>query len=363
MALDGRGSAPPGVEALAIPHSGNLVNALRWNAYGGGPVTLEQAQQRRRHEPLAEIYQLKGSSAAHPLLSPNDEWADFSIRRHFRDDRPQGVGAYWRRLLAQGMAFEERLGVNPHQLGAVGGSDSHYAAGTYDERDVNFDRSPQGRGSVFPKDLGGWEGFQTPVKASHGSGGLTGVWAEGEHAGGAVCGHAPPGDLRHLGAAHQAAPVRRLWIGRPAGRRGRSGGGGPSPRRADGAGAAPGRSRPGRCAELLRMGRAGPGSGRLQRLQVVKGELESAGSEWLYRAAHAAPERVRSLAPVREYLESAGAQVRERVFDLACSDGGPAGPGDPPLPRQRRDGQLGGLLRFRGQGRVRPAGAVDGPGL
>ena len=318
--MDGQRAA--GVEALAIPHSGNLFNALRWNAYGGGPVTLAQAQQRRRHEPLAEIYQLKGSSAAHPLLSPNDEWADFSIRRHFRDDRPQGVGAYWRRLLAQGMAFEERLGVNPHRLGAVGGSDSHYAAGAYDERDVNFDRSPQGRGSVFPKDLGGWEGFQTPVKASHGSGGLTGVWAEGNTRAALFAAmrrretfatSGPRIRLRLFGGFGLAARLADADDPAAAGHRHGVPMGQVLHRDGQGPGGAP---------SFFAWAVRDPGSGRLQRLQVVKGELESAGSEWLYRAAHAAPERVRSLAPVREYLESAGAQVRERVFDLACSDGG-----------------------------------------
>ena len=317
------GQSADGVEVLAIPHSGNLVNQLWWNAYGGGPVTLAQAEQRRRHEPLAEIYQQKGSSAAHPLLSPNDEWAGFSIRRHFQEgERPWGVGAYWRRLLGQGMAFEERLGVNPHQLGAVGSSDSHYAAGTYDERDVNFGRSPQDRGSVFSEDLGGWEGFQTPIRASHVSGGLTGVWAEGNTRASlfeamrrreTFATSGPRIRLRLFGGFGLAAQLadaddrvaagyrRGLPMGQVLRRGGQGGGDAPS---------------------FFASALADPESGRLQRLQLVKGELESAGSEWLYRAAHAAPERVKGLAPVREYLESAGARVRERVYDLACSDGG-----------------------------------------
>ena len=311
-----------GVEALAIPHSGNRFNMLWWNAYGGGRVTLAQAQQRRRHEPLVEIYQQKGSSATHPLLSVNDEWADFSIRRHFRDDRPQRVGAYWRSLLGQGMVFEERLGVNPHQLGAAGGSDSHYAAGTYDERDVNFGRSPQDRGSVFPEALGGWEGFQTPTKASHVSGGLTGVWAE-ENTRAALFAamrrretfatSGPRIRLRLFGGfglvAQLADADDRVAVGY---RRGVPMGQ-VLPRGDQGGGGAP---------SFFAWAMRDPASGRLQRLQVVKGELESAGSEWLYRAVHTAPGRVKRLGPVREYLETAGAQVQEWVFDLACSDGG-----------------------------------------
>jgi hypothetical protein len=69
-----------GGQVLAIPHNGNLSNGLMFpllNPVSGKPITQEYAKKRSSVEPLYEITQIKGDGEAHPLLSPNDEFADY----------------------------------------------------------------------------------------------------------------------------------------------------------------------------------------------------------------------------------------------------------------------------------------------
>ena len=92
-----------------------------------------------RNEPLAEITQQKGTSEVHPMLSPNDEWADFQIVRYYlnraTNTNPISVfkGGYYRDALNTGLKFQDSQGFNPYQLGAIGSSDSHVSAGPYEE--------------------------------------------------------------------------------------------------------------------------------------------------------------------------------------------------------------------------------------
>ena len=304
-----------GVDALAIPHMSSMTIESGWHDTDRGRLTTAQAEQRRRLEPLLEIYQQKGSAATHPLLSPNDEWAEFSIRRPY-DDTAVRTGTYWRTLLARGMAFEAWSGINPYRQGAAGGSDSHFGGGQYDERDVIFGRSPQRRGSVYSPEPGGWEGFVTPVRASGGSGGLTGIWAE-ENTRAALfeamrrretfATSGPRITLRLFGGFALADHLVDASDDAPAYLHGVPMGGmlNGSDRR--------GQEAPTFLAWALR----DPQSGRLQRLQIVKGELASEGAGWLYAIAHAVPGR---FARVREYRLTGGAETREQVFDVACSE-------------------------------------------
>ena len=177
-----------GIEALAIPHNMNQSDGLAFmeTTWQGEPVDRAFAEQRLRNEPIAEISQKKGTSEVHPLLSPNDEWADFQIvqyylkRRENKDPISVFKGGYWRDALNTGLVFAERLGVNPFQLGAVAASDSHVSAGSYEEDAffANRRNTPRTRGSAYGPDQDGWEGFWTPRQATHGTGGLAGIWAD-----------------------------------------------------------------------------------------------------------------------------------------------------------------------------------------
>lgn len=177
-----------GIDGLAIPHNMNQSDGLafpmeRWR---GGPIDRAFAEKRMRNEPIVEMTQLKGTSETHPSLSPNDEWADFQIVQYYLNkvDNTEPIsvfkGGYLRDALRTGLELESTAGFNPHRFGVIGSSDSHASGGSYDEAEY-FSKSPntpQSRGSAHPLELGSWNGFYTPREATHGPGGLAGVWAE-----------------------------------------------------------------------------------------------------------------------------------------------------------------------------------------
>ena len=180
-----------GIEALAIPHNMNQSDGLAFmeTTWKGIPIDAAWAEKRMRNEPIAEISQQKGTSETHPSLSPNDEWADFQIVQYYLNRRentnPISVfkGGYWRGALLTGLEMQERGGFNPYQLGAIGASDSHVSAAPIEE-DNHFSGNPNtpfSRGSAYLNHAdpdASWEGFWTPRQATHGTGGLAGVWAD-----------------------------------------------------------------------------------------------------------------------------------------------------------------------------------------
>tara|TARA_R110001599_G_scaffold353879_1_gene601892 strand:+ start:34739 stop:35245 length:507 start_codon:yes stop_codon:yes gene_type:complete len=70
-----------GGELLAIPHNGNLSNGWMFplvdNFDADNPLDNTYLESRNRWEPLVEVTQAKGDAETHPLLSPDDAFADF----------------------------------------------------------------------------------------------------------------------------------------------------------------------------------------------------------------------------------------------------------------------------------------------
>ncbi len=71
--------AKTGGRAIAPAHNGNISNGLMFldKTFKGAPLTRAYAEARLRWEPLYEVTQIKGDGETHPLLSPEDEFADY----------------------------------------------------------------------------------------------------------------------------------------------------------------------------------------------------------------------------------------------------------------------------------------------
>ena len=127
-----------GTEVLAIPHNGNLSNGRMFSVEtnDGSPLTRELAELRARMEPLAEVTQIKGDGEAHPMLSPEDEFADYETWDKSNLDGTEAKTPemiqyeYAREALKTGLKLEKQLGVNPYKFGMVGSTDSHTAMAT-----------------------------------------------------------------------------------------------------------------------------------------------------------------------------------------------------------------------------------------
>ncbi len=138
-----------GGRVLAIPHNGNLSNGLMFDdaTFDGAPLDADYAARRMRWEPVYEATQIKGDSEAHPMLSPDDAFADygtwdkgsFGPEPKTPDMLPR---EYARAALKRGLGYEETLGANPFKFGMIGSTDSHTALATTAENNF-FGKAPE----------------------------------------------------------------------------------------------------------------------------------------------------------------------------------------------------------------------------
>tara|TARA_B100000768_G_C11276259_1_gene376122 strand:- start:862 stop:2766 length:1905 start_codon:yes stop_codon:yes gene_type:complete len=177
-----------GRESLAIPHNSNGSNGWMFpvNNWAGEPIDLAYAQTRMRNEPLVENTQVKGTSDTHPMLSPNDEWSDFEIMplRIATNVQSKPNGSYVREAYLNGLLIESKIGANPYKFGVIGASDTHNAAGSFEEDNYwsktgVLDFEPYRRGSVpTPTSTPEAPEYLDPASKYWGASGLAGVWAE-----------------------------------------------------------------------------------------------------------------------------------------------------------------------------------------
>ncbi len=182
-----------GGKMLAIAHNGNLSNGLMFDDItltSKQPLDRDYAERRMRWEPIYETTQPKGDGEAHPLLSPNDEFANFETwdvggfgpALHKPDMLPR---EYSREALKRGLAYETKLGANPFKFGMIGSTDMHTGLATTSEENffgkvalleptadpIRFDEVIVGR---VPDDRARKD---QRLARETGAAGLAGVWA------------------------------------------------------------------------------------------------------------------------------------------------------------------------------------------
>ncbi len=140
-----RYEAKTGGEVLAIPHNGNVSNGEMFalKDFEGRYMDKIYAATRNRWEPLYEVTQIKGDGETHPVLSPEDEFADFETWNSWAGPTYEGVrtegwekrkaSEYARSALKLGLQEKARLGVNPFKFGLIGSTDAHTSLATADE--------------------------------------------------------------------------------------------------------------------------------------------------------------------------------------------------------------------------------------
>jgi hypothetical protein len=123
-----------GGDVLAIAHNGNLSNGRMFPIIEPGvnkPIDREYAETRLKWERLYEATQIKGDGEAHPILSPNDEFADYETWDKGNLDlselkKPAMLEfEYARSALKNGLLLAQKIGVNPYKFGMIGSTDAH----------------------------------------------------------------------------------------------------------------------------------------------------------------------------------------------------------------------------------------------
>ncbi|MDE0052718.1 MAG: DUF3604 domain-containing protein [Gammaproteobacteria bacterium] len=159
-----------GGDVISIPHNSNLSRGGMFSTvtYEGNPLSSEYARVRSSIEPVIEVTQIKGDSETLPSISPNDEFADHEPWRNLAKPQAQAEArqSYARSALQTGLALGAELGVNPYKFGMIGSTDSHTGLATADED--NF-WGKMGGNQPSP--------YRARTQAQYSSSGYAAVWA------------------------------------------------------------------------------------------------------------------------------------------------------------------------------------------
>lgn len=140
-----------GGSVLAIAHNGNLSNGLMFPVVEafGRKIDREYAETRAKWERLYEATQTKGDGEAHPVLSPNDEFANFerwdfgNLDGSVPKKKEMLEFEYARSALKNGLKLGQTLGVNPYKFGLIGSSDAHTGLTAMEEDNFFGKTTPQ----------------------------------------------------------------------------------------------------------------------------------------------------------------------------------------------------------------------------
>ncbi len=184
-------------DVLVLPHNSNLSNGKLFDpTYPGGATPEEEAARaelRTEMEPVAEIFQHKGSSECRngfaDVDAENDPLCDFEQLRPATDEqcgeKPGSGGMrlwgcthrheFLRNVLKTGLLEKERLGTNPFILGFIGSTDTHNGT-PGNVSSVGFPGHVGLVDDTPEKRLGA--GTETHDGIINNPGGLAAVWAE-----------------------------------------------------------------------------------------------------------------------------------------------------------------------------------------
>jgi len=172
-------------EFLTIPHNMNKTWGI---AYSGKTIDGDAYNNsdwalRGRSEPLAEIFQIKGSSECGFSVGASDEECNFELMVPICEGEQvagcSGRTSFAREGLKIGMELEQGLGFNPLQFGFIGSTDTHNGnPGDTEESDFRGAQSLAKSSAVGRLGYQGGNSFKPlSIIQRVNPGGLAAVWA------------------------------------------------------------------------------------------------------------------------------------------------------------------------------------------